>query len=264
MFMEARPLMSYRQRAAALYRRAVLPLAVTKADWIIAISETTRDRLVALFPDSPEKLSVIGTPVSMEYFRIGGESLVSQKRKPLAPYLIAFGGIDPRKNVARVIRGFLDARRVIPSLELVILGSQGGHKELTDSANGIRALGYVEETELVELYRSARGLLYPSLSEGYGVPIIEAMAAGVPVVTSNREPMRGLAGDAALIVDPEDTRSITRAVVELTMNDEVFDRCSQVGRSHAQQFSPEKIARQVMAVYSHVVATSSAREPPVR
>jgi glycosyltransferase involved in cell wall biosynthesis len=137
---------------------------------------------------------------------------------PSRPYLLAVGTLEPRKNFARLIRAH--ARSGV-DLDLLIAGRRGWlHGDVLEAARGsprVRLLGHVPEPELRALLMGATAFLYPSLLEGFGLPVLEAMAAGRPVLTSDREPMRGVAGAAAVLVDPEDEDAIAdgiRRVVE--------------------------------------------------
>jgi glycosyltransferase involved in cell wall biosynthesis len=138
---------------------------------------------------------------------------------PSRPYLLAIGTLEPRKNFARLIRAH--ARSGV-DLDLRIAGGRGwlfdDVLEAARLAPRTRLLGHVAEPELLRLLAGATAFLYPSLLEGFGLPVIEAMAAGKPVLTSDREPLRSLAGDAAILVDPEDDESIADGIRRVVSN----------------------------------------------
>lgn len=239
-FLEHWRLRSMRQRLGRIYRRLIVPAAIRRADWVITDARAIRDQIVARFPSIAGRISVIGVPVAAEFF----------DREPAEPsdrpYLIAFSAIDPRKNIARVVEAFQRVRVQLPQSELVLVGSQG--PQLGEVA-GIRILQYVPEAELRQLIAGSRGLVYASLSEGFGVPILEAMALGAPVITSNRPPMDELAGSVALLVDPSRGDAIADAMSRLLTDDGLRRRLSSAGRSRAEQFRPSSIAQQTAELY---------------
>jgi glycosyltransferase involved in cell wall biosynthesis len=166
--------------------------------------------------------------------------------------LVAFGGSDPRKNVSRIVEAFRRVREVFAQAELFIVGCQGSQQRRYQEVPGLHLLPYISESELLGLYSSARALIYPSLSEGFGVPIIEAMAVGLPVITSDRGAMRELADGIGHLVDPEDVSSIASAILDVMANANVSTRRAQSGRLKAKEFSASEIARQTTALYHQV------------
>ena len=242
-FLERSRLRSWRQRMGRLYRRVVAPAAVRRASWIIVVADATREQLIARYPSVANRISVIGNPIAERYFayRPVGHA-------PQPPTFVAFGGIDPRKNVDRIIQAFATVRAAQPSSELILIGTQGqldGNRTLA----GVRVRPYIAEEELLELYASASGLVYPSLSEGFGVPILEATALGVPVITSDRDPMRVLAGEATILVDPENTQAIAAAMTALLRDANHYRQLAGQARRRAEPFRPGRIAQQVAELY---------------
>jgi glycosyltransferase involved in cell wall biosynthesis len=241
---------STRQRLGRLYRRWALPAAIQQADWLICVSQATRQQLLKRWPDRADRVSVLPTPVSEAFFT----KTADPARTPSsAPYLLAFGGIDPRKNVDRILAAFSQVRAQAPGTELVLVGAQGSL--LSRHEAGVRALPYVPEPQLLELYASSAGLVYPSLSEGFGVPILEAMALGIPVMTSDRDPMRQLAGDGAILVDPENIQSIAAAMTILVRAPEQARRRAGAMRAHAEAFRPRRIAEQLVDLYLQLASS---------
>ncbi|MDQ6712039.1 MAG: glycosyltransferase family 4 protein [Candidatus Dormibacteraeota bacterium] len=251
-FLENRRLRSWRQRLGRLYRRRIVPAAVRRAGWIITDADATREQLIARFPTVANHISVIGIPIAESFFtyRPAGRAA------PL-PTFVAFGGIDPRKNVDRILAAFAAVRAAQPSAQLVLIGTQG---QLAGDAAppGVRVRPYIAEDELLELYACASGLVYPSLSEGFGVPILEATALGVPVITSDRDPMRQLSTEASILVDPENTDAIAAAMTALLRDADHYRALAEHARRRAEPFRPARIAGQVAALYLRLAAVRPA------
>ena len=242
-FLETRPLRSWRQRLGRLYRRLIVPAALRRASWIVVDAEATRTQLVERFPSVANRISVIGIPIAERFF-----TYRPSRRAAQPPTFVAFGGIDPRKNVDRMLRAFETVRATQPSSELILIGTQG-QLDGDRAPSGVRVRPYISEDELLELYASASGLVYPSLSEGFGVPILEATALGVPVITSDRDPMRELAGEATILVDPENTQAIAAAMTALLRDADRYRQLADQAKRRAEPFRPRRIAQEVAELY---------------
>ena len=241
-FLETRPLRSWRQRLGRRYRRAIVPRAIRRATWIIVDADSTRAQLAARFPSVADRISVIAIPIAERFFTYRPASTAAQ------PTFVAFGGIDPRKNVDRILEAFATVRAAQPSSELLLIGTQG-QLDGGRAPAGVRVRPYISEDELLEVYASASGLVYPSLSEGFGVPILEATALGLPVITSDRDPMRQLSNEASILVDPENTRAISAAMAALLRDAERYRRLADQARKRAEAFRPRRIAEQMADLY---------------
>ncbi len=248
-FLETTRLRSWRQRLGRLYRRVIVPAAARRASWIIVDADATRKQLVDRYPALANRVSVIGIPIAERFF-----TYRPPRRPDQARYFVAFGGIDPRKNVERILQAFTTVRATQPSSELVLIGTQGR----IDTPSGVRVRPYIAEDELLELYGGASGLVYPSLSEGFGVPILEATALGVPVITSDRDPMRELAGEASILVDPENTDAIAAAMTTLLRRPDEYRRLADQARSRAEPFRPRRIAEQMAELYLRLAGVRPA------
>jgi glycosyltransferase involved in cell wall biosynthesis len=177
----------------------------------------------------------------------------SRRRHGLVrPYVLFCGTIEPRKNLPRVIEGF--RRADVPGLDLVLAGPQGWNEDigrLLDPLDGrAHALGFVPGDELGPLYAGAAAVVYPSLREGFGLPVLEAMAQGAPVITSLGTATEEVAGDAALLVDPHDSRAIAEAIAALMRDRELASRFADAGRARAATYSWDRTAERMAAVYA--------------
>lgn len=194
------------------------------------------------------------------------------ERQPLPPelagreYVLYTGGLDPRKNVAQLLAGFARAVERRPGMVLAITGersrwlaAQIAGLGLGDSAVQV---GYVSEAAKWSLLSGARALVYPSRLEGFGLPLIEAFAAGLPVVTARNSALAEVAGDAAIYVAPDDVESIAEAIVRVTGSEVTRDGLRQRGRERLEHYAPERARSELVAVFAG--AAASARQAPRR
>ena len=218
-----------------------------KADGLIAISENTRADAIRLLGLNPDRVHVIYPGVPEVYF--GAQS------KPVErPYVLYVGTIEPRKNVDTLLdawQGF----RLRGDFDLVIAGSPGwGSRKtmarLASRPPGVIYPGYVPEDELPGLTAGATAFVYPSLYEGFGFPVAQAMAAGVPVITSNTSSLPEVAGPGALLVDPRSPAEIQTALDQLLMSPSLRDRLRIAGAARAQQqYRWDECARQSLEFF---------------
>jgi glycosyltransferase involved in cell wall biosynthesis len=174
------------------------------------------------------------------------------------PYVVAFGGITPNKNVARLLEAFALARhRHGVSQRLVVVGRLPASVR-PERADGVVATGYLDEAALARVLRQADALVFPSLYEGFGLPVLEAMAAGVPVICSNVTAMPEIAGDAAVYFDPRDVGAMASTIALVCRDDALRRDLAARGLVRAAAFSWERAARETLAVYRRVLASQPA------
>ena len=212
------------------YSRLIVPRAVRAARRVIAISEFTKRELVELLDVDPGNVTVIGVPP------LGGLSPDGPSAD--GDYVLAIGTLEPRKNLERAAEAASRA-----GVELRVVGARGWGGV---SPNGVRWLGEVGDEELAQLLRGARALVYPSLYEGFGIPILEAMLVGTPVVTSRGGATEEVAGGAAVLVDPLDPASIAAGIADA---DQRRDELRALGFARARSFSWDDVARRTVEVY---------------
>src|SRR5271170_135447 len=203
-----------------------------RADRLIAISENSRQDAVRLLGLDAERIEVIYSGVPEVYF--GAQARPSER-----PYVLYLGTIEPRKNVDTLLDAW-SGFRFQSDFDLVIAGATGwaGEKTLARLASrppGVRYLGYVPEDELPGLMAGASAFIYPSLYEGFGFPVAQAMAAGIPVITSNTSCLPEVAGDGALLVDPRSPAEIRSALEKLLTSTELRQKLRTAGMARAQQ-----------------------------
>jgi glycosyltransferase involved in cell wall biosynthesis len=176
------------------------------------------------------------------------------------PFVLYVGTIEPRKNLTRLVAAFAQARRRCPDLELVLVGQLGWKYtslfraiEDLDLEHAVRRLGYVPNDDLPALYNLARLLAFPSLYEGFGLPVVEAMACGTPVLTSNGSSLAEIAAGASYLIDPLEVIDIAHGLVCLATDDDLHANLRAAGLARAAQFSWQRAAAETVRVYDAVV-----------
>lgn len=237
-----------------------LEWARAHADRMIAVSAATRDDLVRLGV-APARIDTIGEA------RSPLPAITDARRSEILRalglegrrFVLTVGTLEPRKNHVGLVRAFEGIDD--PELLLVIAGGPGWHYRDTrravlgsSAASRIRLLGAVSAETLAALYRAAHVFAYPSHYEGFGLPLLEAMAAGVPVLTSNRSSMPEVAGDAALLVDPDSTDDIRRGLGRLLADATLRAQLVERGRRREATFSWQRVAAESLATYGAAIA----------
>jgi glycosyltransferase involved in cell wall biosynthesis len=226
------------------------------SDLIIAVSETTKKDAIEILKITEKKIKVIYEAADQIYYRREAQQIaaVRQKYKIEGEYLLCVGTREPRKNLDRVVMAFAEIAAANKDLNLVIAGKYGWGKDLAGDqlsviGNRIKLLGYVEKEDLARLYSGTQAFIFPSLYEGFGLPILEAMNCGAPVITSNLGSMKEIAGGAALLVDPERVEDIAGAISKVLRSKEVKEKLKLAGEKRAKDFSWEKTALQTLELY---------------
>ncbi len=236
--------------------RARLVDGVRHARAIIVVSGNTKRDLCERLRVNPEHVHVIPWGIDVPAGIASGE-LPPHVR---APYVLCFGGAAKRKNTLGTLRAFVATAQTLSELQLVFVGlSPGPLREEVHAiaasagiADRVLALDYISESQLDALYRGALCLLYLSLYEGFGLPLLEAMARGVPVIASNRSSIPEVVGDTALVVDPEITEDAAQALVRVASDPALRAELSQEGRLRAQRFSWQDTASRTVELFCHV------------
>lgn len=244
----------FTRRGVRFHRRA-LELALAEASFIICPSEATATDLEAAGADR-ERVRVIPWGVD----QAPGDAAAARRRHDLPQrFLLFVGTVEPRKNLGRLLSALEELGADAPPLVLVGPGGWGdAPAELRDRlprlATPVRTLGFVEQRWLADLYAAATVVCYPSLREGFGLPVLEAMAQGTPVITSAGTATEEAAGGAAVLVDPTDTQSIARAIVTLWSDPDEQDRRAAAGRARAAELTWERCAAEHVSVYRQAMA----------
>ncbi len=238
---ERTSLRNFKAFAMSVYSRVVFQGATRRSHALISVSDTTR-----------RFLAQHGLQSTTVYNSVDGflETIGSANAAPRMPFLLHRGGYQAHRNSARVIEAFRRVRASYPDVELVILGAPRGADLWGRPGDaGIHFLPRVSDEELVGLYRRCRGVIATSLQEGFGLPIIEGFGFGVPVVTSRLDPMREVAGDAALLVDPYDIAEIAAAMLSLIEEPDRFRMLVARGSARREVFASQRVAEQMVQIY---------------
>jgi glycosyltransferase involved in cell wall biosynthesis len=252
-----RPSVSPYQTLGRIYRRTVVPKAVGRANTLVTVSEYTRDQLSTLLGIRQSAIHVIPNSLPDEWYV--NEPLPLDQRDT---YIFAVAGEAPSKNVSGLIRAFALFLRGLPASaarpELRIAGvSAQHHRHFLDQAaragiaDRVRMLGYLDETALQIMYRQAALFVMPSLYEGFGIPVLEAMASGTPVACSNTTSLPELVGQAGCLFDPRSARSMAEALESAWQSSGNFHAMTQRGLERAQRFRRSVVERQISSFWSN-------------
>lgn len=243
--------------------KLLVPQSLRKANKIIAVSESTKDDLQEIFNIPAKKIKVIHEGVVVDKIKVTNKRLDSLDRFKLPPrYILFVGTLEPRKNLVTLLRAYRQATNSQPALQrypLVIAGAKGfKHEEVFDEIKELRIgkqvkyLGYVTHNQKMELMKGASCFVFPSSYEGFGLPVLEAMALGTPVITSNISSLPEVAGSAAILVNPEKEQEIAKAFHKLMGDQKLQAKLRQRGLSQAKRFSWERCARETIKAYESV------------
>ena len=234
------------------YLSDVVPRSVGEADRVLADSASTRDDLIALMGVPANRVEVLYSGVDPRFRpeREPGERrrILRRYRVGESPYILSVSTLQPRKNFVRLIQAF---SALSTDVRLVIAGGRGWlYEDIFAAAakcgDRVRILGYVDDSDLPALYRGAALFAFPSLYEGFGLPVLEAMACGVPVVCSNASSLPEVAGDAALLVDPLDTDGLANALHRGLGDRDLSVHLVEKGCVQAARFTWSRAARQLL------------------
>ncbi len=253
----------YFSRPSRMRMQLLIPAAARRSAHVLTVSEYSKRQIVEKYNVPEDKVTVTYNGVS-ENFRVISDSAQLEKETLRfgleRPFILAVGNLQPRKNIERLVRVYSRLRKQeLIQQDLVLVGQLQfkGHAIMDEiRTNGVenyvKATGYVSESELVALYNRASLFVYPSYYEGFGLPVIEAMACGAPVITSNVSSLPEVAGDSALLIDPASDDELASAILKLANSPEERKKAAERGIAHSARFSWNKAAKQTLAILKEV------------
>jgi glycosyltransferase involved in cell wall biosynthesis len=264
-------------RLAIYYARLMLRHAVRASTVVLTVSEASRADILRFYPETPAARvrvvpnaiddAILAPPTPEETER------VHERYQIQGRFILYAGNIKPHKNIERLIQAFgqLKSRPSFEDVKLIIIGDEiqryGSLRRGVETAGvrqDVRFFGFVPDTTLAVLYRTAHAFAFPSLYEGFGLPPLEAMACGAPVATSRISSLPEVVGDAALLVDPYDTADICQALERLLSDHALREDLVKRGRARAAHFSWDRSVRAVLDVYREVLGQIRAGQEAAR
>ncbi len=252
------------------YLHGMVRRSARHARQVIAVSQATKDDVVALFGVPPQRITVVYNGVDDVFAPASPEQVEAFRRERGLPerFVLHLGTLEPRKNLARLVEAFAQAGQQLTDcddLKLVLAGGKGWDYDdifVTVERLGLQEQvlfpGYVADADLPWFYRAATVFAYPSLLEGFGLPVLEAMACGTPVITSAVSSLPEVAGDAALLVDPASVDALTDALVQMLSDAALAGEMRRRGLLQAGRFSWQRTAAETAAVYRAVLVGGRA------
>jgi len=250
-------------RLAHVYARTAIALAARRATRVLTVSESSKRDILRFVDTPPDKIDVIYNAYDERFGVEPREEDVVRVRERYQlhdEFVLYAGNVKPHKNLERLIQAFdLVRRRGLGHLKLVLIGDEiSKYAALRRAVHRhqlhqyVRFLGYLPEATLAVMYRLAGVFVFPSLYEGFGLPPLEAMASGTPVVTSNVSSLPEVAGDAAVLVDPYEPEAIADGIYRVLTDESLRRSLRQRGLARAQQFSWEASVRRVREIYGRI------------
>jgi glycosyltransferase involved in cell wall biosynthesis len=240
------------------YLNAAMPLFCRRASAILAVSQATKNDLVRLYGLNPEKISVVYEAAAPHFVPASPDHVAQVRSRYQLPdeYMLYVGTIEPRKNLVRLLEASHQLRQAGEDMRLVVVGSKGWlyegffqRLEELGLADAVALPGYVPDADLPAIYSGARLVIMPSLYEGFGLPVLEAMACGAPVVSSNASSLPEVGGDAVRYFDPTDVAGMADQILTLWRDPALRQALSQRGLARASQFSWERAAQETLTIY---------------
>jgi len=244
-------------RATRWLRRLSNRWSAARASRVIAISKATRNDLVRYDRIGPAKIAIVHHGLSPIFRPVDGATVdaVRERHGLRDPYLLFVGTLQPRKNLGRLLAAFDRIAEAHPTVTLALVGAIGWHSDRLREALGrmrarerVRVLGYVDDADLPALITGAVALAFPSLYEGFGLPALEAMACGTPVLASNTSSLPEVVGEAGLLVDPLDVDAIAAGLDRLILDAPLRQELGLRGIARAAKFTWRRAARETLAV----------------
>jgi len=239
---------SLRERLIFSY---LLPISMNRAATIIVPSEFIKKELIHYYPKYVKKVFVTPEAAASRFKAVERSRAKTQMKKKFglkSPYLLAFNGKYAKRNINRIIDAFMQIESDFPNLQLVILGGKQNIQRKTEY-NKIIVLKGISDEELILLYSAAEAIIYFSLYEGFGLPILEAFSCKIPVIVSDIPVHREVAGNAALYADPYDSNDLAKTITKLISSQKMLEKMGKKGYKKASEYSWKKTAKETVKAY---------------
>jgi glycosyltransferase involved in cell wall biosynthesis len=259
----------HQKRLNYWYLNATMPLYCRRADAIVTVSESSKRDIVAHYGLDPARVQVIYEAAAPEFVPAASEVVDEVRRRYSLPerFMIHVGTIEPRKNLTRLIEALQQLRKAGLTIPLVVVGGKGWlydeffqRLEQSDVRDAVLFPGYVPSADLPAIYSAASLAAMPSVYEGFGLPVLESMASGTPVVSSDASSLPELGGEAARYFDPYDVEAMAEAIGEVWSDELLRDEMREKGLVEAAKFSWERAAEETWAVYESILPPAARRE----
>jgi glycosyltransferase involved in cell wall biosynthesis len=254
------------------YARVFMPLSARRSAVILTSSTHSKQDIVECFDVPPEKVVVTHLAANSKFRPISAEAVAAIKQKyGLDQFILVVGTLEPRKNIVRLIQAYALLRAAGVTIPLVHVGSRGwlydevfGEVERLGLEGSVRFLGRASLDDLVALYNAATVFVYPSLYEGFGIPVLEAMSCGCPTITSNLSSLPEVIGDAGIMIDPYNVEQIAEELKRVLEDHGLAEDMLVRGLSRANLFSWERCAHETMAAFDFAISQRKINEQGVR
>lgn len=233
---------------------------IKRVNIIITVSEYSKRDIIKYLKVDPQKIRIVSPGIELkDYERVKDNEIKKVKEKYNLPkkFILFLGALEPKKNIVNIIKGF--ERANLKNIKLVIAGGKGWkYEEIFETyknspyKKNIQMLDYIAEEDKIALYKGAELFIFPSLYEGFGMPVLEAMASGIPVITSNISSLPEVAGEAAILVNPYDIVEIAKAIENVIKNDKLKKEMIEKGLKQARKFTWENSVKKLEKIYSEL------------
>ena len=258
---------SFYQNLGRLYRRAVVPRILPRCEKIVTVSQFERDRIRQALSLPAERIIAVHNGYSDHFRPVADPARITRKYLPERDYLFFLGNTDPKKNTPGTLKAYaLYAQRssdprplLVADLGEGVIGSILREEGIEHIRPLLRLPGYIPNTDLPAVYSGAEAFLYTSFRESFGIPLLESMACGTPVVTSNTSAIPEVAGPGAILVDPQDPQQIAGELLKLESDPEYRRAQVEYGLQRVKGFSWEGTARRLLEIYQEVFTENKKR-----
>jgi glycosyltransferase involved in cell wall biosynthesis len=250
----------YTQPRNLKYMLKFVPTSVKKSDHVVTISNNSRREILEQYKVNPEKVSIVTPAVDHDrFFPRSKKEIEASRHKYKLPrkYILYAGTLEPRKNIQGILQAYGSlSEELLREYALVLAGGKGWKDEkiheqiraLRSEGKDIKRTGYVPDEDLPQIYSGAAVFVYPSFYEGFGIPPLEAMACGVPVISSDNSSLPEVVGQAGIMVDANDTNRLAKVISEVLSDKKTADTMRRAGLSRAKEFSWESSAQAMIEV----------------